>query len=79
MDQFNDILDNVDNKETTPEHGYTLIRELVETTGFFTADDIKYAYELGRIHQKNKSDCTSEEIKDSWLQADRMNRNIKWE
>lgn len=79
MDQFNDILDKVDSKEITPEQGYKLIRKLIETTGFFTADDIKYVYELGRVHQKNKSVCTSEEIKHSWLQADRLNRNIKWE
>jgi len=79
MDQFNEILDRVDNKEITPEEGYKQIRELIETTGFFTADDIKFVYEIGRAHQKNKADCTSEEIKTSWLEADRMNRNIKWE
>jgi len=79
MDQLNEIIEKVDYKEISQEQGYKLIRELIEVTGFFTIDDLQYIYELGRAHQENKSICTSKEIRNSWLWADRINRNIKWE
>lgn len=44
----------------------------------FTADDIKEVYELGRAHEKNNSDCTSDMIKTAWIKACKWAK-LKWE
>lgn len=44
----------------------------------FTGEEIKEVYELGRIHEKKGSDCTGEIIRDTWVRAHILNKNIKW-
>jgi hypothetical protein len=45
----------------------------------FSIQDIKDAYDLGRAHERNGSDCTSEIVGNAWLRAEILNKNIKWE
>lgn len=53
--------------------------DLASVVGSFSSDDIKEVYEIGRGHEKNRSDCTSEMIKKAWGKADNMYKNINWE
>ena len=53
--------------------------DLASVLGSFSSDDIKEVYEIGRGHEKNRSDCTSEMIKKAWGKADNMYKNINWE
>lgn len=68
------INDNVSAEETLEK-----ILEIFEESGSFDIDDIKDVYEIGRAHEKNKSTCTSDEIREAWLESNRMYRYIKWE
>lgn len=55
-----------------------LKKELSETH-IFTADDIKEAYELGRVHEEKNSDCTGDIVKKVYLESDKLHKSIKWE
>ena len=73
-----DMLLNIDNrlkhiKAELKNHG--VIGDVMS----FSADDIKEVYEIGRMHEKNGSDCTSEQIKNAWVRADDLYKNLKFE
>jgi hypothetical protein len=55
------------------------IFEIFEELGSFDVDDIKFAYEVGRSHEKNNSTCTSDEIREAWLKSNQMYRHIRWD
>ena len=74
-----ELLTKVANGEISPKDAQTELLNLFSIMGSFSADDIKEVYEIGRAHENNKSDCTSQMIKDAWVRADDLYRNIKWE
>ena len=74
-----ELLTKVANGEVNPKDAQTELWNLFSVMCSFSADDIKEVYEIGRVHEKNQSDCTSQIIKDAWVSADGLYRNIKWE
>jgi len=74
-----ELLTKVAKGELSPKDAQAELLNLFSVMGSFSADDIKEVYEIGRAHEKNKSDCTSQMIKDAWIMGDDLYRNIKWE
>lgn len=57
----------------------SLIKNELSETQRFTADDIKDAYELGRVHEEKNSDCNGDIVKKVYLESDKLHKSINWE
>ena len=78
MKKIDEIIEQVESGKILPEEAYEQIIKIFNIYGCFNIDDIKEVYEIGRNHEKNKSTCTGEEIKLTWLRAYILNGKIKW-
>ena len=95
MKVVDEIIESLHNGVSRNDKGFRdncekLIQELLEkdrveqlklhlVSGCFTADNIKDVYDIGRAHEKNNSDCTSDIIKEAWVKANDLYHNLKEE
>ena len=79
MDKLKEIKEKYVSKEITSDEAVRQMFELFDEVGCFDGDVIKEVYEIGRSHERNGSDCTSEMIRNAWVWSDKIYRNLKWD
>jgi len=74
------IIKNARNGKITYEEAFNQMNELFDRIGCFNIDDIKLAFEIGRVNgRKRKHYMSADDIVNAFIEADRLSRNLKFE